>query len=425
VGAANRVVSDRLDTGTRVVTEHVDGARSASLGVFVTIGSRHESLALAGASHFLEHLLFKGTEQLDAISIAEAFDIVGGQSNAYTAREHTCFWIRLLGEDVNVGLDVLGQILTVPALREGDVAAERTVIEDEILGAHDDPASVAGERCFELLFDGHALGRDPLGTLESVRGIGTNDIRGFFARHYRSDNLVVAAAGDVDHDAMVRAVGQWPILLDAERPGTTAPAGAVARRDVVRTPTEQAQVIVAVRIPPRNAPGRDAYRVYDQLLGGGLSSRLFTSVRERHGLAYQVYSERAQFTDAGALCVVASCAPEHVDRVLELCAIEVDDLASGAMNDRELSTARQALRADALLGAEDSGQVMSRIGATAAMDGTARTLDEVLEGIASVTRADVEAVAQHVAAAPRTLVVVGPFDDGVADSLQLDGQGWR
>jgi predicted Zn-dependent peptidase len=182
--------------------------------------------------------------------------------------------------------------------------------------------------------------------------------------------------------------------------------------------------VVGVRIPPRSAPGRDAYRVYDQLLGGGLSSRLFTSVRERHGLAYQVYSERAQFTDAGALCVVASCAPEHAQQVLELAAIEVDDLAAGAMTDRELATARQALRADALLGAEDSGQVMSRIGATAALDLEARTLDEVLDGIASVSRVDVEAVAQHVASAPRTLVIVGPFDDDVADSMRLEGEGW-
>jgi predicted Zn-dependent peptidase len=238
VGAANRVVSERLDTGTGVVTEFVDGARSASLGVFVTVGSRHESTALAGASHFLEHLLFKGTDRLDAISIAEAFDRVGGQSNAYTAREHTCFWIRLLGEDVRIAYEILGEILTSPALREDDVSAERTVIEDEILGAHDDPASVAGERCFELLFDEHPLGRDPLGTLESVRGIEASDVRGFFARHYGAANLLVAAAGDVDHDALVRAVGEWPVASHAERPVTDAPSEAIARRDVVRTPTE-------------------------------------------------------------------------------------------------------------------------------------------------------------------------------------------
>jgi predicted Zn-dependent peptidase len=425
VRAANETRIDRLDTGTRVVTERVDGARSASIGVFVTIGSRHEPIELAGASHFLEHLLFKGTERLDAISIAETFDLVGGQSNAYTAREHTCFWIRLLGEDTAIALDVLGEILTTPALREADVTAERTVIEDEILGAHDDPASVAGERCFELLFDRHPLGRDPLGTLESVRGIETSDVRTFFESHYRADNLVVAAAGDVDHDALLAAVSKWPIGRDGRRGDGEPPGEHVASRDLVRTPTEQAQVVVGVRIPPRSARSRDAYRVYDQLLGGGLSSRLFTSIRERHGLAYQVYSERAQFTDAGALCVVASCSPEHADQVLALMAVEVDELASGAMTDRELTTARQALRADALLGAEDSGQVMSRIGATTAMDGEARTLDEVLDGIASVTRDDVEAVARHVASAPRTLVVVGPFDDGVAESIAIEGDGWR
>ena len=180
-----------------------------------------------------------------------------------------------------------------------------------------------------------------------------------------------------------------------------------------------------MRIPPRSRPARDAYRVYDQLLGGGLSSRLFTSIREREGLAYQVYSERAQFTDAGALCVAVGCAPEHVDRVLELVATEVDDLAAGGVTEREVEIARQALRADALLGEEDSGHVMSRLGSTVALDGEVRTLDESLSGIASVTREDVGSVAEHVATAPRTLVVVGPLGEDAGAATRLEGTGWR
>lgn len=414
----------RLASGCEVVTERVEGARSAALGVFVTVGSRHEPKRLAGASHFLEHLLFKGTDDLDALELAERLDRVGGQSNAYTAREHTCFWVRLLGEDLQVGLDILGGILAVPALRDADVTAERTVIEDEILGSRDDPASVAGERCFELLFDDHPLGRDPLGTLWTVRAIGEPEVRGFFERHYGPGNLVVAAAGDVDHDEVVRAVESWPVVAKDERPATSVPGAARPSREVVRTSHEQAQVVVAVRIPARTAEGRDAYRLYDQLLGGGLSSRLFTSVRERHGLAYQVYSERAQFTDAGALCVAASCAPEHADRVLELMAIEVDDLADGGLQDREVETARQALRADALLSAEDSGQCMSRIGATTALDGAARSLAEVLEGIAAVTKDQLADVARQVASAPRTLVCVGALEEGTGERLSLEGDGW-
>ncbi len=414
----------RLDSGCEVVTERVEGARSASLGVFVTVGSRHEPERLAGASHFLEHLLFKGTEQLGALELAEQLDRVGGQSNAYTAREHTCFWVRLLGEDLSVGLDILGGILSSPALRAADVAAERTVIEDEILGARDDPASVAAERCFELLFAEHPLGRDPLGTLWTVRSIGEAEVRTFFQQHYGPGNLVVAAAGDVDHDAVASAVGTWPIAAQHERPPTEVPSAPAPAREVVRTHHEQAQVVVGVRIPPRTGEGRDVYRLYYQLLGGGLSSRLFTSVRERHGLAYQVYSERAQFTDAGALCVAASCAPEHVDKVLELMAIEVDDLAGGGLHDREVETARQALRADALLSAEDSGQCMSRVGATTALDGAPRSLDEILEGIASVTLDQLEAVARHVASAPRTLVCVGSLDEAAGERLALEGPGW-
>jgi predicted Zn-dependent peptidase len=424
VASEGGAVTEQLDNGCRVVTEVVGGARSASLGVFVAVGSRHEPAVLAGASHFLEHLLFKGTERLDAVTIAESLDRVGGQSNAFTAREQTCFWIRLLGEDIAVGLSILGEIVSNPALRDADVSAERTVIEDEILGAHDDPGSVAAERFFELVFPAHPLGRDPLGTLESVRGIGTDDVRRFFADHYGPGNLVVAAAGDVDHDAVVKAVAMWPTRAASRRDDGVAPDDAAGRREVLHATSEQSQVVIGVRIPARNDPSRDAYRVYDQVLGGGLSSRLFTSIRERHGLAYQVYSERAQFTDAGCLCVAAGTAPEHVERVIELVGIEVDDLAAGGATAREVDIARQSLRADALLAVEDSSHVMSRIGGSLVLDDEVRTLDETLERIASVTRADVEAVAQHVAASPRTLVVVGPSHD-VAARVRLDGTGWR
>jgi predicted Zn-dependent peptidase len=417
-------VIEQLDNGCRVVTEVVDGARSASLGVFVAVGSRHEPAAVAGSSHFLEHLLFKGTDRLDAVTIAESLDRVGGQSNAFTAREQTCFWIRLLGEDIAVGLSILGEIVSDPALRDDDVRAERTVIEDEILGAHDDPASVAAERFFELVFPSHPLGRDPLGTLETVRRIQTEDVQGFFAGHYGPQNLVVAAAGDVEHAAVVKAVSMWPTRAASGRDDGVAPSAPPGRREVRHASSEQSQVVIGVRIPPRNDASRDAYRVYDQVLGGGLSSRLFTSIRERHGLAYQVYSERAQFTDAGCLCVAVGTAPEHVERVIELVATEVDDLAAGGATAREVDIARQSLRADALLAVEDSSHVMSRIGGSLVLDDEVRTLDETLERIAAVTRTDVERVAQHVASGPRTLVVVGPFDD-VAEGVRLEGTGWR
>ena len=238
-------------------------------------------------------------------------------------------------------------------------------------------------------------------------------------------NAVVAAAGDVDHDRIAGTVAGWAPAASATSVNGDEPPTAAPRRDLLRAPFEQAQVIVGVPIPPRSDPTRDHFRVYDQLLGGGLSSRLFTSIREKAGLAYQVYSERAQFTDAGALCVVIGTAPEHAERVLELVANEVDDLASGGMTQREVDIARQALRADALLGAEDSGHVMSRLGGTIALDGEVRELDDLLADIAAVTREDVEVVAQHVAAAPRTLVLVGPFKDDAAESVRLEGDGWR
>jgi predicted Zn-dependent peptidase len=424
VATAPGAVFEQLANGCRLVTEVVEGARSASLGVFVAAGSRHETAELAGSSHFLEHLLFKGTDRLDAFSIAEQLDRVGGQSNAYTAREHTCFWVRLLGEDIDVGLSILGEILSDPALRPDDVAAERTVIEDEILISRDDPGSVAAERFFESIFASHPLGRDPLGTLGSVRAITPGDLRGFFDSHYGPANLVVAAAGDVDHAAVRAAVERWP-ARDVDRGATAAPATAGGRLELERTQTEQAQVVIGVRIPERSDPRTDALRVYDQILGGGLSSRLFTSIRERAGLAYQVYSERAQFSDAGALCIAAGTAPEHVDRVLDLVALEVNDLAQGGASDREVEIAKQALRADALIAAEDSGQTMARIGGSILLDGSVRTLERVVDGIESVTTEAVHEVAAMVGSAPRTLVVVGPRDADGFSERPLDGAGWH
>ena len=425
MAAAPKVNAAQLDNGCRLVTEVVEGARSASLGVFAAVGSRHEPASLAGSSHFLEHLLFKGTDTLDAVTIAESLDRVGGQSNAYTAREHTCFWVRLLGEDISVGLEILGAIVTDPALRDDDIAAERTVIEDEILGSHDDPGSVAAERFFELVFADHPLGRDPLGTLESVRRIGPDDVRRFFDAHYGPANFVVAAAGDVDHEMVAAAIAKWPSHDVEQSTASGAPAATAGVREVVRTATEQSQVVVGVRIPPRTDPRRDAFRVYDQLLGGGLSSRLFTSIREREGLAYQVYSERAQFSDAGAMCVAAGTAPEHTDRVLELIAVEVDDLAQGGATEREVEIAKQALRADALLAGEDTGHVMSRLGGSVLLDGEVRTTDDIVDAVMAVTHEAVCEVAQLVAASPRTLVVVGSFGDEAGSGLVLEGTAWR
>jgi len=411
---ARAVIRDELlDCGVRLVSERMADARSASVGVWVGTGSRDEADELSGASHFLEHLLFKGTPQWSAAEIAEAVDEVGGDMNAFTTKEYTAFYVRTLSEDIVLGLDVLGAIMTDPALRPEDVESERSVILDEILMHADEPADFAAEQCTAALFPRHPLGREVLGTPESVTALGADEIRGFFDHHYRAANLVVAAAGDVDHDTLAVEVER----RFSGRPGGTAPDRVPPPDEsealvVTRRPTEQAQLVLGVRGPGRHAAERWALAVLNHVLGGGMSSRLFQEIRERRGLAYSIWSERTHYDERGSVTVHVGTAPEHAHEVLELIVAELDRIGASGITARELAVAQGHLRAETLLSLEDSGARMSRIGSSLLLHGHVLGVDEVLAKVAAVDLDDVAALASRLADAPRSLSVVGPFDAG-------------
>ena len=406
-----------LPCGIRLVTETMADVRSVAMAYWVGAGSRDEPDELAGASHFLEHLLFKGTESRSAAAIAESLDEVGGDCNAFTTKEYTTFYIRLLAEHLPLGLDILSEIMWQPALRPADVDAERTVILDEILMHADEPADLAAEQWQQSLFTGHALGRDTLGTAETVADLGAEEIRGFFAHHYRPGNMVVSVAGDCTHDVVAEDLQRRFAGVDGgQAPTRTAPGPDMTRLHVVRRPTEQAHLIYGVRSVSRFSERRFALAVLNHVLGGGLSSRLFQKIREERGLAYSVWSERASYEDSGSLAVVVGTAPDHVDEVLRIVVGELDHLAEHGITDRELAVAQGNLRADMLLSGEDSGARMSRIGAAMLLHGEVRGIDEILARIEAVTREDVLAEAQALAGAPRTLSAVGPFDEDAFDS---------
>jgi predicted Zn-dependent peptidase len=412
-----------LPCGIRLVTETMADVRSVGVAYWVGTGSRDEPDELAGASHFLEHLLFKGTERRSAAAIAEELDEVGGDCNAFTTKEFTSFYVRLLSEHLPLGLDILSDIMWAPALRPEDVDAERTVILDEILMHADEPADLAGERWQAALFPGHALGRDTLGTASSVQRIDRDDIRTFFDLHYRPANMVVSVAGDCTHDAAAAELEQRFAGGAGEngagtRPTRIAPGPDTVALDVVRRSTEQAHLVYGVRSVSRFDDRRWALSVLNHVLGGGLSSRLFQKVREQRGLAYSVWSERAAYQDSGSLAVVVGTAPEHIDEVLEIVNAEFDLLAAEGVTDRELAVAKGNLRAEMLLSNEDSGARMSRLGASMLLHGEVLTVDEVLARIDGIEKADVLAVAQELALAPRTLTAVGPFDESHFESHQ-------
>ena len=400
-----------LPCGIRLVTETMADVHSVAVAYWVGTGSRDEPGELAGASHFLEHLLFKGTERRSAAAIAEALDEVGGDCNAFTTKEYTTFYIRLLAEHLSLGLDILSDIMWAPALREGDIEAERTVILDEILMHTDEPMDLAAERWQASLFPGHPLGRDTLGTAETVRRITRDDIATFCPRYYRPDNMVVSVAGDCTHEAVAADLEQrFAGLRGGEAPRRVAPGPDAVALDVVRRPTEQAHLVYGARSVSRFDDGRWALSVLNHVLGGGLSSRLFQKVREERGLAYSVWSERAAYEDTGSLAVVVGTAPDHVDEVLRIVEGELDLLASDGVTERELAVAKGNLRAEMLLSGEDSGARMSRLGASLLLHGEVLTVEEVLARIDAVDLDQVRAAAARLAEAPRTMSAVGPFD---------------
>jgi predicted Zn-dependent peptidase len=401
-----------LPSGIRLVSESMPEVASLCVGVWVGTGSRDETPEQSGISHFLEHLLFKGTPERTARQIAEEVDAVGGDMNAYTTKEYTTFYVRALAEHLELGLDILGDILSRPALRSDEVDAERQVILEEVLMHRDEPSDVVQELFATAMFPHHPLGREVLGEPEVITKVTVPAIRSFFEAHYRPGNMVVAAAGELDHDALAEGIeARFTAREGGAPPGRQAPSSETVRLVVETRDTEQAQLVLGVRAPDRHSSDRFALAVLNHVLGGGLSSRLFQEIREARGLAYSIGSDRSAYDDAGTLAISVGTAPDNAHEVLELLHGELDRLGAKGITERELEVARGHLRADMLLSLEDSGSRMSRIGSALLLFGSVLTTEELLERIAGVTAEKVREVAEEVLAGPRTLAVVGPFSE--------------
>jgi predicted Zn-dependent peptidase len=404
----------RLANGIRLVTERMPEARSVSLGVWVGVGGRDEPADLAGASHFLEHLLFKGTSTRSARQIAEDVDAVGGEMNAFTNREHTAYYTRLPADRVDLGLDILGDVLTDPAFRPHEVDAERHVILEEILMNLDMPEDHVHTLLAEAMFPGHPLGREVLGTRETVEAATRDQIAEFFGRWYLPRNLVVVAAGDLDHDRVAGAfAGSLGRLDGGERPVRQRPDVDVEPRVVLDDPTEQAHVALGWRAVDHHDDDRYALMVANQILGGGMSSRLFQEVREERGLCYSVYSWASTYADAGSAGIYAGTAPSRVGELLGVIDDEVAKLVASGVTESELAVAKGFIEGSLLLGLEDSGSRMARLGRSLMARDEIVTVDDQLTRIRAVTADDVAAVASRVFGSARALAVVGHVDDSV------------
>jgi len=413
-------VSDRLrrtvlPNGVRVVSETVPGARSLAVGVWYGAGSRDEPAERAGLSHLFEHLIFKGTGRRDARSLALAFDAVGGEMNAYTAKELTAFHARVpagpsaaaVGDTWPVGVDLLLEAVTEPALRPEDLEAERTVIIEELAGAEDDPADLVDTRLFEVLFPDHPLGWEVIGREETVRSVGVDDLRAFRAAHVNGTTTVLAAAGVVDHDRLVEAAQRWlgslPVGVAPTRSAPVPTAGTVH----VRRSTEQLHLALGWPTVGLHDDDRYALAVLDHLLGDGPASRLFQEVRENRGLAYNVGSAVSAYAEIGALTPYAGTAPERAGELLDVVHAEIDDLVAHGVRTDELDAAKGFLVGSMLLGIEEPWTVMSRLGTLETLYGRVASVDEQIDRIRSVTAADVDRVARATFAATPARATVG------------------
>jgi predicted Zn-dependent peptidase len=410
-----------LPGGVRVLTEAMPGQRSATIGFWVGVGSRDEAPGQHGSTHFLEHLLFKGTKRRTALEIASAFDEVGGESNAATAKESTCYFARVLDTDLPMAIDVIADMITGAVLDPQEMEQERDVILEEIAMDSDDPTDVAHENFVAAVLGTHPLGRPIGGTPAAIRAVARDSVWDHYRRYYRPDELVVTAAGGLDHDVVCGLVvdalhsAGWNLELAAapvqrrstERAAITGTAGL----HVVKRQVEQANIIMGCPSLVATDGRRFVMSVLNAVLGGGMSSRLFQEVREKRGLVYSTYSFASSYADAGYFGMYAGCTPSKVRQVIDLLGAELDKLAADGISDEELRKAEGQLCGGIVLALEDTGSRMSRLGRAELVSGEYQDIDETLRQIKAVTAAEVQELARELAAAPRTVTVVGPFEE--------------
>jgi predicted Zn-dependent peptidase len=404
-------------SGLRVVTERMPGVRSVALGFWVLAGSRDEPPPISGSSHFLEHLLFKGTKQRGAREIAEAFDAVGGDVNAFTAKEYTCFYARIRDRDVPMAIDHLADMFRSSVLREADFVSEKRVILEEINVHEDTPDDLIHDLFTETLWPNHPLGRPILGTRRSIRSATRDQVRRFYRGHYVPGNLVVVAAGNLHHQQLVDLLSEsmetGPVRAEGPaawnvRKAGSAPAASgkflVKRRD-----TEQAHMCVGTTGLSRTDPDRFAFGVVNTAIGGGMSSRLFQEVREKRGLAYSVYSYHSMYAEAGLFGAYAGTTPGRAKEVLSILRAQLEDVAREGLAPDEFERAKGHMKGSLVLSLEDPGGRMSRLGKSEISHGETLTVNQLLSRIAAVTPDDARRAAERVLSQPMTTTVLGPF----------------
>ncbi|MCL2503080.1 MAG: insulinase family protein [Coriobacteriia bacterium] len=400
-----------LPNGTTIISEQMGSVRSIALGIWFSVGSRDEEPAEAGMSHFLEHMMFKGTSVRSARDISEEFDRLGAEINAFTSKEYTCYYARFVDEHLDRAFSILSDMVTDAALDNAACESEREVVIEEIARMEDTPDDQIHEIFSRVLWPTHPIGLPVLGDKESVATFDHGRSTAFRAKHYLSGNCVVAAAGNVSHDELVALTKKYLTgIPHGERIGRPAvKESGSSNLAVLEKETEQAHICYGLATMDANHPDRFALSLFDAVLGGGMSSRLFQEIREKRGLAYAVYSFSALYQDTGEFAVYVGTRPSNAEEVVGLIASEVERIASDGVLPEELDRVQQALKGHLVLGMESTRMRMTRLGKNEVVGGEILSTNEIMARVDAVTMDDIRRVSEEVLSKQKVLAVIGPF----------------
>lgn len=399
-----------LDNGVTVVTEHMGGVRSAALGLWVRTGSRDEEPQMGGISHFMEHMLFKGTPTRSALEISAAFDALGAEANAFTTKEQTCFYARMMDEKLSQCFELLADMLVNASFEPQAAEPEREVVIEEIARSEDTPDDYVFDLFSAAALPGCALGRPILGTRATVAGFGQEELRAYHSACYVGGNVTVACCGNVRHDRVVEQAQEHLSALKAgpRRVRPALQAAAPLRVSALQKESEQAHVVLGCPSVSQTDPRRHAYALVDAALGGSMSSRLFTEVREKRGLAYSVFSTSQLFEDCGQFMVYAGTRPENLPQVLRLLQDELGRMARQGMGEDELHRVREMVCGSYVLSQESPRSHMLRLGKMACSGMELYELDETLQSYRAVTLEQVNRAAAELLSQGLTAAVISP-----------------
>ena len=416
-----------LPSGVRILTEHVPGSQSVSVSFSVAVGSRDETNNHFGSTHFLEHLLFKGTKTRTAMDIAVAFDSVGGSSNASTGKEHTSYYAKVQDKALPIAVEVIADMLTSSLIDETEFENERPVILEELAMNDDDPQDVVHEAFSSAVLGDHPLGRPIGGTIETITAVSRAAVWEHYQNNYRPQDLVVAAAGSVDHQELIKLVEQglatagWDLGLQAKpvprRLLNPAKISRGSKLNVIHRPISQVNIMVGSEGLYVDDPRRYAMGVLNTVLGGGMSSRMFQEIREKRGLAYSVYSFNQGYSDAATFGLYAGCSPAKAKEVTELMIAELDKVAQSGITSEELALARGNISGSLALKFETNQARMSRLASAEIVAGEFKDLDETIERFEAVELSQVQALAQDLLKLPRSIVAVGDVTETMFESF--------